>query len=149
MPDKVYWDSNAFLAWLQNEPGRDAACRDTLHAAQRGDFLIVTSALTMAEVLWLRGAPRLTEDKADILNRFFRRSCLRVVNVDRSVAQSAQRLVWKSGIRPKDSIHLATALKYGCPVLETFDGPLIAKGADLDGIVIREPRPSPQGSLDV
>lgn len=149
MPDRIYWDSNAFLAWLQNESGRDAACRDTLGAAQRGDFLIVTSALTIAEVLWLRGAPRLTEDKADILNRFFRRSCLRVVNVDRSIAQRAQRLVWESRIRPKDSIHLATALKHECPVLETFDGPLIARGRDFEGIEIREPRRSPQGSLGV
>ena len=106
MPDRIYWDSNAFLAWLQNETDREAACRDTLDAAQRGEFLIMTSALTLAEVLWLKGAPKLTEDKADLLNRFFRRSSLRVVNLDRRIAQRAQRLVWESGIRPKDCYYL-------------------------------------------
>lgn len=147
MAGKLYWDSNAFLAWLQNEPGRDAACRDTLDAAIRGEFLIVTSALTVAEVLWLRNGPRLSEEKADTLNRFFRRSCIRVVNLDRDTAQRAQRLVWESGIKPKDSIHVATAQRFGCPILETFDEPLINKGRSLDGIEIREPRPGKQASL--
>ena len=149
MANRIYWDSNAFLAWLQNETEREAACRDTLDAAHRGDFLIVTSALTLTEVLWLRGSPRLTEEKAELLNRFFRRSSMRVVNLDRKVAQRSQRLVWESGIRPKDSIHVATALQYECPVLETFDGPLIAKGLDLEKIEIREPQPAAQGTLGV
>lgn len=149
MPDRIYWDSNAFLAWLQNERGREAACRDTLDAAQRGDFLIVTSALTLAEVLWMKGSPRLTEDKAELLNGFFRRSSLRVVNLDRKVAQGAQRLVWERGIKPKDSVHVATAIQYECPILETFDRPLIQKGLDLEGILIREPQPALQGTLGV
>lgn len=149
MPDKIYWDSNAFLAWLQNETGREAACKDTLDAARRGDFLIVTSALTLAEVLWLRGAPRLAEDKADILNGFFRRSCIRLVNLDRRIAQRAQRLVWESKVRPKDAVHVATALQYGCPILETFDGPLITTGLDLDDLEIREPQEAAQGTLGV
>ena len=149
MHDRIYWDSNAFLAWLQNEPGREAACRDTLDAAQNGAFLIITSALTLAEVLWLKGAPRLTEDKADLLNRFFRRSSIRVVNLDRRIAQRAQRLVWESGIKPKDSVHVASGLQYECPVLETFDLPLIQKGVDLEGIEIREPQAASQGTLGV
>ena len=111
---KLYWDAAAFLAWLQAEQGREAACRDTLDAAVRGEFLIVTSALTIAEVLWMRNGPRLSEDKADTLNRFFRRSCIRVVNVGRDTAQRAQRLVWDQSIRPKDSIHVAAALV--CPL---------------------------------
>lgn len=149
MLSKVYWDSNAFLAWLQNEPEHEAACRDTLQAAQSGEFLIVTSALTIAEVLWLRGGPKLGEDKAEILNRWFRRSFIRVVNLDRKTAQDAQRFVWENGIKPKDSVHVATAVQFECPVLETFDKPLIKKGLDLDDLVIREPMPAAQGSLNV
>lgn len=146
---KIYWDSNAFLALLQNESGRVDACRDTLEAAQTGDFLIVTSALTLAEVLWLKGGPRLPEEKADLLNRFFRRSSLRVVNLDRRIAQVAQRLVWENGIKPKDSIHLASALHFECSILETFDRPFISKSADFESIEIREPQSSPQSSFDV
>lgn len=149
MIERIYWDSAAFLAWLQNEPSREAACRDTLDAAQRGEHLIVTSSLTIAEVLWLKNGPKLTEQKADVLNRFFRRSCIRLVNVDRQIAQSAQKLVWANGIKPKDSIHVATAQKYSCPALETFDKGLISKGLDIEGIEFREPQPARQASMGV
>ena len=30
--------------------------------------MIVTSALTIAEVLWMRGAPKVTEEKAKVVN---------------------------------------------------------------------------------
>ena len=97
----------------------------------------------------MRSGPKLGEDKARLLNRFFRRSFLRVVNVDRKIAESAQRLVWSDDIKPKDAIHIATALRYGCGILETFDAPLIAKSGDLEGLVIREPQTKAQSSFDL
>ena len=149
MADKIYWDSSAFLALLQAERGRVQACSDTLQAANDGKYLIVTSALTIAEVLWMKGAPKVTEDKAKIINQFFLRSSIRVVNLDRRIAQSAQRLVWSNGVKPKDAIHIATAQKYECVIFETFDDPLIVKSGVISGIEIRHPQPSRQGALDV
>lgn len=146
---KRYWDSCAFLAWLQNEPERSDACNDTLNEAKSGSFVIVTSALTLTETLWMRGGPQLGADKARLLNGFFRRSFLRVANVDRAIAESAQRLVWDNGIRPKDAIHVATALRYDCTLLETFDGPLISRSGEIRGLIIREPKPAAQPSLDL
>jgi predicted nucleic acid-binding protein len=141
-----YWDSAAFLAWLQNEAGRVDSCHDTLEEAKQGSFIIMTSALTLTEALWLRNGPKLGEYKARLLNRFFRRSFLRIVNVDRSIAESAQRLVWQDDIKPKDAIHVATALRYKCTLLETFDEPLIGKSG-LQGLTIRKPQRRAQGSL--
>ena len=149
MAEKIYWDSATFLALLQAENGRVQTCIDTLQAANDGQYLIVTSALTIAEVLWMKGAPKVTEDKAEIINQFFRRSSIRVVNVDRRIAQSAQRLVWDNGIRPKDAIHIATAQKYECAIFETFDGQLAVKGGGITGIEFRHPQRSKQGNLDV
>ncbi len=145
---KRYWDSCAFLAWLQNEAEHADACNDTLEAAKTSGFIIMTSALTLTETLWLRGGPKLGEDKARILNRFFRRSFLRVVNVDRAVAEAAQRLVWHDDVKPKDAIHVATALRYQCTLLETFDAALIAR-TGLYGLTIRAPKRRAQGSLDL
>jgi hypothetical protein len=51
----VYWDSDAFLGWLQAEPGKAELCAGTLRRADQGEILIFTSALTLAEVLWMRG----------------------------------------------------------------------------------------------
>ena len=146
-PHKIYWDSCAFLAWFQNEPEHVDACRDALERAQNGLFIILTSALTLAETLWLQGAPKLSEDKADQLNRFFRRKFIRVVNVDRAIAESARPLVWRTNIKPKDAIHVATALRYKCAFLETFDQALIRKSGRANGLQIREPLPHEQASL--
>lgn len=62
----IYWDSDCFLGWLQEEPGKVEACSGTLERAQDGDVVIVTSALTIAEVLWMRGAPKINEEKAAV-----------------------------------------------------------------------------------
>ncbi len=95
----------------------------------------------------MRNGPKLGEDKARILNNFFRRSFLRVLNVDRAIAERAQRLVWESNIKPKDAIHVATALRYKCQMLETFDVSLIQLSGTLEGLVIREPQRARQPSL--
>ncbi|KAF5887948.1 MULTISPECIES: type II toxin-antitoxin system VapC family toxin [Rhizobium] len=149
MVAKHYWDSVCFLAWLQNEAGRIDACRDTLDRASAGEIVIVTSALTVAEVLWTKAGPRLTEEKAGLLNGFFRRSYIKVVNLDRAVAQKAQKHVWNDGIRPKDSIHLATALHLQCDVLETYDDGLLTKNGQFDALTIGRPQCKAQGSLDL
>jgi predicted nucleic acid-binding protein len=81
------------------------------------------------------------QNKANIVRRFFRRSYVRVRNVTRAVAESAQDLVWVEGIRPKDAIHVATALDGGVFALETFDEGLLAKSGTLGNppLIIRKP----------
>jgi len=118
-------------------------------AIKNGSFIILTSALTLTETLWMCDGPKLGEDKVRLLNRFFRCSFLRVMNVDRAIAESAQKLAWDSDIKPKDAIHVATALRYQCSVLEIFDKPLIAKSGLVDGLEIREPQRIAQSSCDL
>ena len=147
----IYWDSDAFLGWLQEDDGKVDLCRATLERAQNGEVLLVTSALTIAEVLWLRGAPRITKDKADIVQKFFRRSYIRLRNVTRQVSESAQLLVWDHDIKPKDAIHVATALDARAVALETFDRGLITKSGTVGTppLIIRQPNPPKQGALDL
>ncbi|MDE0331722.1 MAG: type II toxin-antitoxin system VapC family toxin [Nitrospinae bacterium] len=149
MVEKIYWDSDCFLGHFQNEAGKVEKCAGVLQRADRGDVIIVTSALTIAEVLWKRGAPRLTKDKAEIVRRFFRRSYIRVYNVSRKIAESAQDLVWDHSIKPKDAIHVATAINLMVDALETFDEDLLGKSGTVGTplLLIREPQPSVQGRL--
>lgn len=138
----LYWDSDAFLGWFQEEPGKVELCEGTLERAKAGELVIVTSTLTITEVLWKRNSPPVTKDKATIVRRFFRRSYIRVRNVTRSVAESAQDLVWDKSIRPKDAIHVATALEANASVLETFDEFLIKLSGTVGGnppLIIRKP----------
>jgi predicted nucleic acid-binding protein len=150
-PERLYWDSDAFLGWLQNEPGKEHLCRATFERAGRGEVILVTSALTIAEVLWTKNAPRISKDKAELVRRFFRRSYIRIRNVSRAISESAQGLVWDHNIMPKDAIHVATAIEAKVMALETFDKDLIRKSKTVGSppLLIRPPQPSRQGTLDL
>lgn len=147
--EKIYWDSDAFLGWIQNEEHKVDKCGGVLDKAERGEILIVTSALSLAEVLWMRGGPKVPKEKARIVQNFFRRSYIRVHNVTRKISEEAQILVWDHSIKPKDAIHIATAMHLNIHVVETFDQNLIGKSGHLCGtfINIREPHAAVQTSL--
>jgi predicted nucleic acid-binding protein len=126
-----YWDSSAFLAWLLPEPDREDACRSVLRAAEEGEIEIVTSALTLTEVIKLKGKPELKREQEKKIADFFQHEYIVVRNVDRFIAFAAQRLVWDQNLAAKDSIHVATALRYRVPVLDTFDDQLIGLNGKL------------------
>jgi|TARA_B100000315_G_scaffold232700_1_gene245141 hypothetical protein len=139
------------LGHFQAEPGKAEKCDGVIQRAERGDVLLVTSALTIAEVLWMRGAPRLPKDKSEIVQKFFKRSYIRVYNLDRKKAEAAQSLVWDYGIKPKDAIHVATAIHLKVDALETFDQDLIGNSGTVGNplLLIREPEPVAQGRLNL
>jgi predicted nucleic acid-binding protein len=147
--EPIYWDSDAFLGWLQAEPGKTDLCAGTLNRADQGEVIIFTSALTIAEVLWMRGAPMIPKEKAEIVRKFFRRSYIRVRNVTRSVSEGAQDLVWTHGFRPKDAIHVSTALDAHATALETFDDQLLKRSGAVGNppLIIRKPVPPAQKGL--
>lgn len=148
-PEVIYWDSCAFLGWLQEEPENVELCRGTLERAQAGEVGIVTSALTLTEVLWTKGGPRLAQDKSDVLRKFFRHSYIRVFNLTRGIAERAQDVVWSHGIKPKDAIHVATALGLGSTIFETFDRGLLDRDGRFrdESLVFRKPIPPKERSL--
>lgn len=117
-----YWDSSVFLAWLLPEPERKPDCETVIRAAERGNVQIVTSALTMTEVIKLKGQPGLTQDHEKKIVQFFQHEYIVVREVDRFVAETARALIWKHPhLQPKDSIHVATAIRWKIGVLDTYD----------------------------
>jgi predicted nucleic acid-binding protein len=138
--ERRYWDSDCFLGWLQAEPDKEEECGQVLQAAEEGKVLIVTSALTIAEVLNLRGHPKLPTASREQTKAFFRNDYILVRNITRRVAEAARDYVWDHGIKPKDALHVATALDAGLSLFNTFDGELIAKSGRLEAVVtIRVP----------
>lgn len=127
--DRRYWDSNAFLGHLNGEPEKAEACEAVLAAAEAGKLVIVTSALTLAEVLYVKGQTPMPKEKRELVSRFFKQPYISVQNVTRRIAEVGRELYWDQNVRPQDAIHVATALVYKIPVLNTFDGKLLS----LDG----------------
>lgn len=134
-----YWDSNLFLGWHNEESDKVKSCGAIIHEAQGGKIAIVTSALTIAEVVWIRGEPRLPKQTAERIRAFFAHKYIAVRDLDRRIAEFAQRVVWDYGITPKDAIHIATALdvltelKAEFDQYDTYDEDLIKKSGVIGG----------------
>jgi hypothetical protein len=144
-----YWDSATFIGWLEAEPDRVSACRPVIVAAQKGEVRIITSALTLTEVLWMKHHPLIPKERASKIHRFFLHEWIIVRDLDRTVAEMARELVWDRRVKPKDAIHLATALSTGVKVeqFDTFDQELIDLSGKIDDPPLRIGRPNLQESL--
>ena len=123
--DRRYWDANAFLGWFNDEQDKVGACQGVLEAAESGTIEIVTSALTLVEVIKLKGEKHLPREKEEIIRGFFENPYIIVREVDRFIAEDARELIWAHNLNPKDSVHLATALRLKLSVLDTFDRDLM------------------------
>ena len=142
-----YLDSSVFVAFLNEETiptpdgrTRVAVARGVLAEAVAGGRRIVTSALSVAEV---RNTPGATASSfvppgdAGI----FELSCIRVVNVDLTIALAAQRLVSHHNLKPPDAIHLATAIQHNCAELLVWDDAFIRRvnRRPIPGLWVGEP----------
>lgn len=99
--DRRYWDSDAFLGWLLNEHDKAPKCEGVLRAAEAGQLQIVTSALTLTEVIRLKGKPRLPRTQEDRIRAFFEHDWIVVRDVDRFIAEDARELIWSRNVQPK------------------------------------------------
>ena len=108
-PRVLYWDSNCFLAWLQGEPAGYESCQDVLKLAERGECRIITSTLTISEVLHLRGSKPIDRVDRNRVVNFFKRSYISTSPLTRIIAEKSCEHAWDYGILPKDPVHVATA----------------------------------------
>lgn len=107
---------------------------------ERGEMEIVTSALTIAEVLRLRPRDALPEARRANVEALFAKKFIHTITLTRRIAETARDLVWDHGIAPKDAVHVASAIAAKAEVLNTFDRALIAKSTQTgDTLVIEEP----------
>jgi hypothetical protein len=102
----------------------------------------VTSTLTTAEVIYMKGAPKLAPEKRPLVNNFFRQAHVVQKPLIRQIAEMARDIVWDFNIKSKDAIHIATAAYYKIGKFHTFDGDLLALKTITIGpttIVLQEP----------
>jgi len=122
-PERRYWDANVFLAYIKGERGRVDVCEAIIGMARKGECVIVTSTVSLAEVVRMgrKGAIQLTEDKEKQISGFFLNPW--IVLVDFSPAQGvlSRRLQWKAGLHVRDAIHAASTISAKVDVIETYD----------------------------
>ena len=150
----VYWDSNCFIGYLHNEQNADVL-DSVIRRAESGELVIVTSVLTITEVLKYKGSDGIVHYPIDSTEECYLDDCFSpdngvvVVNLDRDVASNARRVVWDHGIDPKDAIHVATAMQFkrhglmkgnDTLVFHTFDKKMLNRGDGIDDIPFIAPK---------
>ena len=148
MVARRYWDSNIFLSWLSDETPNADKCLGVIKFAKQGQITIITSALTIAEVIKVKGRNKIPKKDEDKVKRFFENDFIAVRSVDRLIAESARQLVWQYNVDPKDAIHLATALNLNLTVFDTFDKDLIKHSQELGNRKLRIGAPDVLEQLD-
>lgn len=121
---KHYFEPSAILAWLKRETtdGEERwwHCWQILEEANRGESIIYTSGLTLAEV-------------TGGIRAFFENEYVEIVEAGRVVGELARQLIWDfPTLNSFDATHLASALDANCDVLYTYDKDLL-KIADASG----------------
>ena len=131
--EEVYWDSCMFMEHISPiYPERAGVMDHLVSLAKDKKILVVTSALTKAEVLRGPGTDSLPEDHRRYLASYFENEWITVRATDGLVWDQAALLRRESqgidnkgnplkGLDLADAVHIATALRWGLTTIETFD----------------------------
>ena len=114
-------DTAVFIYLIEEHPAHLRAARALFEAASQGDLQIVTSALTLLEVLvvpYRRGDDALASDYEAILTNS---RAVRLIEIDRLQLRTAAQLRAAYGPRTPDALQLAAALTMRCTALVTND----------------------------
>ena len=125
----VYWDASCFLSYLSGDPSR-LVLRTLMEDAKAGGILLVTSAISIAEVAYLapeglgRPLDQAIEAKIESMWRWVQ--AIRIVDTHAGIGRRARDLLrhalvhgWERNAR--DAIHLASAQHAGAVTIHTCD----------------------------
>ena len=120
-----YLESSCFIAWIKGEVvekiDRKKIVQHILKQAEQGRFRIITSSWTLAEVHKRKTGAVLDDKEGDKILDFFEHDFFGIAELTRALGEDAHRLARQFGLKPTDSVHLATALRAKCDVLLSFD----------------------------
>ena len=125
-------DTAPVIYYIEEHPAHLARIRPFFEAAERGEFRVVTSFVTLIEVLvhpLREGRPELAEEYRNIL---LQSPALTAIPLDEGIAEEAAGLRARHNLRTPDAIQLATAIRSGASWFLTNDAEL----ADLSEIPV-------------
>lgn len=140
---KYYWDTCAWLGFINQEAGKVDRCQYVISLARAGNAQVWTSAFTLAEVFKKNcgnGVGGIDSSSDADFENYVQQDFLVVVQVDYDVGVLARRLLRAHPKlkKPADAIHLATAAISNVDELHTFDQdnliPLSGKVLRADGV---------------
>jgi predicted nucleic acid-binding protein len=120
-PGPVALDSAPFIYFIEDDPRFAPIVRPLFEQADRSERQLVTSAITLLEVLvvpFRTGDRQLAERYESLLTRG---RGLRLVDITRAQLEAAASLRAVTGVRTPDALQLAAAITTGCKTFVTND----------------------------
>ncbi len=119
-------DTGPLIYYIEEHPAYLPKIKPFFEAAARGDFRIVTSFITLVEVLvhpLREGQPELAEEYRNIL---LQSAEITAIPLDEGIPEEAASLRARHNLRTPDAIQLATAMRSGASWFLTNDSSLAA-----------------------
>lgn len=140
---------NVLTRGAGDDPRQLPASAALLSAAERGEFPVFISAITIAEVF---GAPKVRGD--DLVRRlrsanvraaraWLAEGRFRVVEIDTTLARAAAELAVQHQLKGADAVVLASALRARSEALYTWDRGLLKIGDRIEGVTVATPEHAP------
>jgi len=145
----LYWDTNVFVAYLNNEAGRALIIESIFdEILKEKNFKITTSTITISEVAWVAQEKLkrtlLPQEEARIDGLWENSALIEFIDFNEEIAYQA-RTIMRNGmarglsrLKPLDFIHLASAEWLGAIEINTYDNKF-ASFTNLINIPIKEP----------
>ena len=118
----VALDAAPLIYFIERKPGFHGHVRPFFKALRQGDFEVVTSAITVTEVLvhpLKNGNAALADEFREL---FLETAHFRTISVTPQIAEIAANRRAEHGIRTPDALHMATAMHCDAKFLLTNDG---------------------------
>lgn len=125
-----YWDTCILLAHIKGEKHRPReleGIREQVTLMERGNLVLVTSAITLTEIL----QSKLTDHHKDLLSKLYLNKSFQIIETHITIAwlaseirdfyQQKHDMDGSLKLATPDAIHLATAIYAECPCFYTFD----------------------------
>lgn len=120
-PGPIALDTAVFIYFIEEDPRFLPLIDPLFREADQGTRELVTSALTMLEVLVVpyRAGNRLLADRYESL--LTRSRGIRLVDLTRGQLRAAAQLRATTGVKTPDALHLVAAIGTGCRTFLTND----------------------------
>lgn len=118
---KAFCDTSPFIYFCEERQPYVAKLQRLFDENDRGEFQIITSTLTLVEVLILPLREQAWGLAAEYQEIIINSPFILVMPMDVAIAREAARLRARYRLQMPDAIQVATALVYGCSVFLTND----------------------------
>lgn len=122
-----YVDSNIFIFPIIYDGKaipKAKAAEDVLIKIAEGDLSAATSFLTWDELVWIIRKSMNEKIATKEGEKFLRFSNLEMLEITESIVKKAQKIVEEYGIRPRDALHVASAIENGIKEIISDDSDL-------------------------